>query len=101
MPISVTIFLHGLQILGHFTLPREDQGSTEKRGRNWKDLTSSTVINNLGVHALYFELFHRIDVFPIQTLIITAITQCHVDGNQRAWATCDSCRAFTTKGKTK
>ena len=35
----------------------------------------------------YFELFRRIDVFPIQTLIIT-ITQCHVDGNQRAWATC-------------
>ena len=38
--------------------------------------------------SLYFELFRRIDVFPIQTLIITAITQCHVDGNQRAWATC-------------
>ena len=40
----------------------------------------------------YFELLPMMVIFRykvIQTLIITLSRKCHVDGAQRAWATCD------------
>ena len=40
----------------------------------------------------YFELFRRIDgyrcISHTNSYNNAIITQCHVDGNQRAWATC-------------
>ena len=37
----------------------------------------------------YFELFRTIDIFHTNSYN-NAITQCHVDGAQRAWATCEN-----------
>ena len=42
----------------------------------------------------YFELFRTIDVFLIQTLIITLLRNVMLTDAQRAWATCGEKECF-------
>ena len=62
--------------------PKRHENTSYRHNKNGKSMLSFPLISTI--------LYDR--HIPIQTLHDNAVTQCHVDGAQRAWATCE----FTT-----
>ena len=58
----------------------------------WKLYTQQEKVSRFYYFSPYFELFRRIDghgcISHTNSYNNAIITQCHVDGHQRAWATC-------------